>query len=51
MVKEKLLLPHVNLKTEFYDLGLEKRDETDDRITIEAAEAIKKHKVGVNAPQ
>ena len=47
MVKEKLLLPHVNLKTEFYDLALEKRDETDDRITIEAAEAIKKHKVGV----
>lgn len=47
MVKEKLLLPHVNLKTEFYDLSLKKRDETDDRITIEAAEAIKKHKVGV----
>jgi isocitrate dehydrogenase len=47
MVKEKLLLPHVNLKTEYYDLGIKKRDETDDRITIEAAEAIKKHKVGV----
>ncbi len=47
MVKEKLLLPHVDLKTEYYDLALEKRDETDDRITIEAAEAIKKHRVGV----
>jgi isocitrate dehydrogenase len=47
MVKNKLLLPYVDLKTEYYDLALEKRDETDDRITIEAAEAIKKHKVGV----
>jgi len=41
MVKEKLLLPHVDLKTEYYDLALKKRDETDDRITIEAAEAIR----------
>jgi len=47
MVKEKLLLPYINLRTEFYDLGIEKRDETNDRITIDAAEAIKKHKVGV----
>ncbi len=47
MVKEKLLFPYVDLKTEYYDLALEKRDETDDRITIEAAEAIKKHRVGV----
>jgi len=47
MVKEKLLLPYIDLKTEYYDLSLEKRDETDDQITIEAAEAIKKHGVGV----
>jgi isocitrate dehydrogenase len=47
MVKEKLLFPYVDLKTEYYDLALEKRDETDDMITIEAAEAIKKHGVGV----
>jgi len=47
MVKEKLLLPFIDLKTEFYDLALEKRDETDDQITIEAAEAIKKYGVGV----
>ena len=47
MVKEKLLLPYINLKTEYYDLALEKRDETDDQITIDAAEAIKKYKVGV----
>jgi isocitrate dehydrogenase len=47
MVKEKLLEPYVDLKTEYYDLSLKKRDETDDQITIEAAEAIKKHVVGV----
>jgi len=47
MVKEKLLLPQINLKTKYYDLGLKKRDATNDQITIEAAEAIKKYDVGV----
>jgi isocitrate dehydrogenase len=47
MIKEKLLHPYIDLKTEYYDLALEHRDETDDRITIEAAEAIKKYGVGV----
>jgi len=47
MVKEKLLLPHLDMKLEYYDLGLKKRDETDDKITIDAANAIKKHGVGV----
>lgn len=47
MVKEKLIQPYVDLKTEYYDLALKKRDETDDKITIEAAEAIKKYGVGV----
>ncbi|MGQ9581907.1 MAG: NADP-dependent isocitrate dehydrogenase [Thermoplasmatota archaeon] len=47
MVKERLLLPYLSMKLEYYDLGLKKRDETDDRITVEAAEAIKKHTVGV----
>lgn len=47
IIKEKLLEPHIELKTEYYDLGLKKRDETDDRITVEAAEAIKKYGVGV----
>ncbi|MDD4307979.1 MAG: NADP-dependent isocitrate dehydrogenase [Thermoplasmata archaeon] len=47
MVKDKLLLPHLDMKLEYYDLGLEKRDETDDKITLEAAEAIKKFGVGV----
>ena len=47
MIKEELLLPFVDLKTEYYDLGLEKRDETNDQITIDAAEANKKYGVAV----
>jgi len=47
MVKEKLLLPYLNMKIEYYDLGLPNRDKTDDRVTLEAAEAIRKHGVGV----
>lgn len=47
MIKDILLTPYIDLKTEYYDLGLEKRDETEDRITVEAAEAIKKYGVGV----
>ncbi len=46
-VKDKLLLPYLDIKLEYYDLGLKKRDETDDKITTEAAEAIKKYGVGV----
>ena len=47
MIKEELLLPFVDLKTEYYDLGLEKRDETNDQITIDAAEATKIYGVAV----
>ena len=47
MVKDELILPFVELKSEYYDLGLKKRDETNDRITREAGEAIKKYGVGV----
>lgn len=47
MIKEMLLEPNIDLKTEYYDLGLPKRDETDDKITVEAANAIKKYGVGV----
>ena len=47
MIKDELLLPFVDLKTEYYDLGLPYRDETDDQVTVEAAEAIKKYGVGV----
>ncbi|NLN81551.1 MAG: NADP-dependent isocitrate dehydrogenase [Clostridiales bacterium] len=46
-IKEKLLLPFVDLNTEYYDLGLTNRDRTDDRVTIDAANAIKKYGVGV----
>jgi isocitrate dehydrogenase len=47
MIKEKLLLPHIDLRTDYYDLGLKHRDQTDDTVTLKAAEAIKKHGVGV----
>ena len=46
-IKDKLILPYVDLKTEYYDLGLEKRDQTDDRITVESAEATLKYGVAV----
>ena len=47
MIKDELILPFVDLKTEYYDLGLPERDKTEDRITIEAAEATKKYGVAV----
>ena len=47
MIKDELLLPFIDLNTEYYDLGLEKRDETDDQITIDAANAIRRYGVGV----
>lgn len=47
MIKDELILPFVNLKTEYYDLGLKHRDETGDKITVEAAEATKKYGVAV----
>ena len=47
MIKEELILPFVDLKTEYYDLGLEKRNETGDQITVDAANANKKYGVAV----
>ncbi len=47
MIKDELLLPFVELKTEYYDLGLKHRDETDDRVTVESAEATKRLGVAV----
>lgn len=47
MIKEELIEPYIDLKTEAYDLGLPNRDETDDRVTLDAANAIKKYGVGV----
>lgn len=46
-IKEKLIEPFVDLKVEYYDLGLPHRDETGDKVTLEAAEAVKKYGVGV----
>ncbi len=47
MVREKLILPFVELRVEYYDLHLKHRDDTDDRVTVDAARAIMKHGVGV----
>lgn len=47
MIKEKLILPHLAIDLKYFDLGIRRRDETDDRITHEAAEAIKRYGVGV----
>ena len=45
MIKDELILPYVDLKTEYYDLGLENRDATNDQVTIDAANANKKYGV------
>ena len=47
MIKDELLLPFIDLKTEYYDLGLEYRDQTDDQVTIDSAMATKKYGVAV----
>lgn len=47
MIKDELLLPYIDLKTEYYDLGLEYRNETNDQVTIDSAEATKKYGVAV----
>ena len=47
MIKDKLILPYLDIDLKYYDLSIEKRDETDDQITVESAEAIKHYGVGV----
>jgi isocitrate dehydrogenase len=47
MIKDELLLPYIDLNTEYYDLGLAHRNDTDDQVTIDAAEATKKYGVAV----
>ncbi|MGB8603190.1 MAG: NADP-dependent isocitrate dehydrogenase [Rhizomicrobium sp.] len=47
MIKNKLILPFLDVPLEYYDLGVEHRDATEDKVTVEAAEAIKRHGVGV----
>src|ERR1700730_5684864 len=46
-IKEKLILPYLDVDLKYYDLGIEHRDETDDRVTLDAARAIKQYGVGV----
>lgn len=46
-IKDKLIFPYLDIDLKYYDLGIEKRDETDDQITIDAANAIKEYGVGV----
>ena len=46
-IKEKLILPYVDLDIKYFDLGVTSRDNTDDQITINAAEAVKKFGVGI----
>ena len=47
MIKDELLLPYIDLKTEYYDLGLEHRNETNDQVTVDSANATKKYGVAV----
>ena len=46
-IKEKLILPYIDVDLHYYDLGIENRDKTNDQVTIDSAEAIKKYGVGV----
>jgi isocitrate dehydrogenase len=47
MIKDFLILPFLDIEIDYYDLGMEHRDETNDQVTLDAAAAIKKHKVGI----
>jgi isocitrate dehydrogenase len=47
MIKDKLILPHLDIDLKYFDLGIENRDATDDQVTIDAANAIKQHRVGI----
>ncbi len=47
MIRERLILPYLDVDLKYYDLGVENRDRTEDKVTVEAAEAIKKYRVGV----
>src|SRR5436305_14049320 len=46
-IKDQLINPHLDVNLEYYDLGIEHRDATDDQVTVDAANAIKQHGVGV----
>lgn len=46
-IKESLILPYIDVDIKYFDLGMESRDATDDKITLEAAKAIREHGVGI----
>ncbi|MET0977681.1 MAG: isocitrate/isopropylmalate family dehydrogenase, partial [Paeniglutamicibacter terrestris] len=46
-IKDKLILPYLDMDLAYYDLSIQNRDATDDRVTVDAAHAIKKHHVGI----
>ncbi|MFM8568170.1 MAG: isocitrate/isopropylmalate family dehydrogenase, partial [Candidatus Kapaibacterium sp.] len=46
-IKDKLILPYLDIDIRYYDLGMEHRDATDDKVTVESAEAILEHHVGI----
>src|SRR5512140_1040825 len=46
-IKQKLILPYLDVDLKYYDLGIERRDATDDQVTVDAANAIKQYRVGV----
>ncbi|MEX1204638.1 MAG: isocitrate/isopropylmalate family dehydrogenase, partial [Dongiaceae bacterium] len=46
-IKDKLILPYLDVDLKYYDLAVEQRDATEDRVTVDAANAIKRHRVGV----
>jgi isocitrate dehydrogenase len=46
-IKDELIFPFLDISIEYYDLGIQNRDATQDQVTVDAAEAIKKHKVGI----
>jgi len=47
LIPRKLILPYLDIDIKYFDLGIENRDATDDRVTVEAAEAILKYNVGI----
>eukprot|EP00755_Sulcionema_specki_P004268 Sspe_Gene.29649::Locus_14195_Transcript_1_1_Confidence_1.000_Length_718::g.29649::m.29649/K00031/IDH1, IDH2, icd; isocitrate dehydrogenase len=47
MIKEKLILPFLDIDIRYYDLSIENRDKTDDQVTVDCANAIKEHNVGI----
>ena len=49
LIKDELILPYLDINLDYYDLGIEHRDATDDQVTVDAPNAIKKHGVGVKS--